>query len=182
MRNHCLGSDNQMIPSSPETSYTSFKLNSCWGGSNNGSGWRLATIINQQKEWGHISPNSLCQMPDICFCIPSTLHLSTSLLCPLHTRQGDYGQAEFTDCSSLQPLSQTQGRYRRPSSTCSCKHSQTLCECHSTAPVIFSDSDEARNPALYVSSIHGSWSWERPEGRGFVSITPSTSRVVLFSI
>lgn len=175
MHHHCLGSDNQMIPSSLETSCILFKSNSCWGRSNSGSGWRLATIMNQQKEWGQISPSSLCQT-SVSVHLPSLIFISSPLLCPLHTRRGDYGQAEFTDCSSLQPLSQTQGCYRRPSSTSSCKHSQTLCRCRSTAPVIFSDSDKARNPALYVSSIQGSWSWERPEGRGGVSITPSTSR------
>lgn len=71
------------------------------------------------------------------------MYCTFSPSCPVHARREDYGEAEFTDCSSPQPLSQTQGCYRRLSSTSSCKHSQTLPECHGTAPIILSDSAQA---------------------------------------
>ncbi len=95
---------------------------------------------NQLKERRPYQSKQACQMPDICFCILYLQPFISPLL--LHARREDYGSAEFTDCSSLQPLSQTQGCYCRLSSTSSCKHSQTLPEWHGTAPIILSDSHE----------------------------------------
>ncbi|KAI4795425.1 hypothetical protein KUCAC02_031419, partial [Chaenocephalus aceratus] len=48
---------------------------------------------------------------------------------------------EFTDGSSLQPLSPTQGCYHRLSSASCCKHEHTLPKYHGTEPIILAESD-----------------------------------------
>lgn len=86
-------------------------------GSNNGSWWKFAKVINQQKEKRPYQSTQPCQMPDICFCIPSTLHLailSSSVPTPRQARGLLLGRvhrllipsAFITDAGLLSPAEQ----------------------------------------------------------------------------